>query len=224
MVLIRLAVIGTFFRREENSFPLLHRLLVDSTYKPDEIWLMCETEDDERALRRGLYELYDLELIDSVHPENVRLIHHPTPMVGGSYLEIPYSRKINYALDRTEAEAIVYLDNNSIPAPEKYEVMLDGMKVRGAVYCTQERTGFNEETSYAVEVVPDAFCRLNYTQVMHRPTLDRWDLDMQYANPDLADARFWRKLHVSLGSFYPVGGTTVLDWHYMASPVAAGLE
>jgi hypothetical protein len=46
---------------------------------------------------------------------------------------------------------------------------------------------------------------------------------MKWANPDLADALFWRQLHRVLGPFYPVGGHTVLDEHHIPSPVAVGL-
>jgi len=223
---MRLAVIGTFYGRHENSLPILKRLFVESSRKPDEAWLMCETNEDAEALREAYRALYDAEMLDE-WPDGLKILHLPTPKKRGVYTVIPYSNKINFALNNTEADAIVYLDNGSMPHFEKFRYMLNRLmqkpnKVK-AVYCTQERTGFRDEISVADAVIEDAYCVLNYTQVMHRLTDDRWPTDMTYARPaDLADATFWRKLHKSLGAFYPVG-TQVLDEHHMPSPSAQGL-
>lgn len=223
---MRVAVIGTFFGRHENSFPILHRL-VTSTRQPNECWLMCETDRDAAVLDEAYRELYDLELLDA-WPKWLRLEICPTPRdADGRYAVIPYSNKINTALDRTGCDAIVYLDNNSMPAPDKYEIMAAGLEQRpwcGAVYCTQKRTGFSPTVALADGVVHDGYCAVNYTQVMHRLTADRWTLDMRHADPDLADALFWRSLHATLGPFYPVGGDRVLDEHHIPSPTAAGLK
>jgi hypothetical protein len=219
---VKLAVIGTFYGRHENTFPLLHRLLVDGTRKPDEAWLMCEGHDDVAAIELALDDLYEMELIDGPIP-GVRIISLQTPKVGGRYAVIPYSRKINWALDASQADAFVYLDNNSMPGPDKYAVMAQALEQHpeyGAVYCTQKRTGFNETVFYAEEPVYDAFCVLNYTQVMHRRTDQRWTMDMRWADPDLADGLFWRQLHDKLGPFFPAGGKTIQDWHHIPSPAA----
>lgn len=223
---MKLAVIGTFYGRHENALPLMHRLFVDGTRKPDEAWLMCESQEDSAALIGALEELYELEVLDG-WPEGAQVEVLPTPRDDvGNYAVIPYSNKINWALDHSEADAIVYLDNGSMPAPEKYELMLAALEEHpdwGAVYCAQSRTGWNTQVAPALEIVHDGFCVVNYTQVMHRPTADRWSLDMALADPDLADAWFWRALHQSLGPFHPVAGRRVLDEHHMPSIAAQGL-
>lgn len=218
----RLAVIGTFYERHQNSLPLFHRLFVDGTYKPDQAFLMCEGGEDYSSLVNAYHELYEQEIIEE-WPSGLEVVELSTPRENGVYTEIPYSRKINAALDRSDADYIVYLDNNSMPDADKFRVMKDALDANpewGAVYCTQKRTGWNEMTFEAREVVENAFCVLNFTQVMHRKTDDRWTLDMRYANPDLADAYFWRSLHESIGSFHPTGGVQILDTHHMDSPAA----
>ncbi len=184
---------------------------------------MCETEEDCDALVDAYDALYELEVVDS-WPKWAEVVHLPTPKMNGEYIRIPYSHKINSILMDTQCDLICYLDNGSMPAPEKYKVMAEALEQNpswGAVYCTQHRTGFNEVTSFAHQPVSDAYCALNYTQVMHRRTLDLWTEDMDFANPDLADAMFWRDLHESLGDFWPVGGDRVLDDHHIPNPSAA---
>jgi hypothetical protein len=219
---LTLAVIGTFSGRHKNTFPLMHRLFGDGTRKPDEAWLMCETDQDATVIRDALAELQTLTGV-TADPTIVVL---PTPTAGGTYTEIPYSRKINHALDRTGADLIVYLDNGSMPSPYKYQHMaaaLENDPTIGAVYCTQKRTGYVNETFHADKVVENGNGQLNYTQVMHRYTSDRWTTDMQYANPDLADAMFWTALHERLGAFHPAGGLFIHDDHHMPGPHAAGI-
>jgi hypothetical protein len=222
---VDLAVIGTFYGRPENTFALMHRLFVDGTRKPDEAWLMCETADDRDNIFAAFQELYDLELLDGI-PDECNVLHYPTPLDAGRYAVIPYSNKINAALDATQADLIVYLDNGSMPGPDKYRVMAEALEKHpewGAVFCTQQRTGFSPTTHVADGIVTDGYCAVNYTQVMHRLTTDRWELDMRHANPDLADALFWRALHRSLGDFHPAGGTTVHDFHHIPNPAAVGI-
>lgn len=222
---MKLAVVGTFFGRHSNTFPILRRLL-ECTRIPDECWLMCETEMDAAVVYEAYHELYELEVVDAM-PEWLHVQVLPSPSVDGVYAVIPYSNKINWALDKTEADAVVYLDNNSMPSAEKYDVMLSALEARpewGAVYCTQKRTGFQPTVAVADALVVDGYCAVNYTQVMHRVTADRWTLDMANADPDLADALFWRSLHSSLGPFWPVGGARVHDTHHMPSPAAHGLK
>lgn len=224
---MRLTVIGTFFQRYENSLPLLKRLYVDATRKPDECLLMCETLDDVAAIREGYRALYELELLDTV-PAGMDVRLCPTPRrPGGGYEVIPYAWKINEALNMASGDAIVYLDNNSDPKPGKYAAMLSALEQHpewGAVYCTQRRTGHTAETFVADGPVEDAFCALNYTQVMHRPTADRWPLDLGLADPDLADGVFWRSLHRTLGPFHPAGGPEILDEHDIPHAYAAGIR
>lgn len=215
---MKLAVIGTFHRRYENSFPLMHRLFVDATRKPDEAWLMCEDERDATAIWKAFGELEELDLLKS--PDcHVELL--PTPRKNGDYEVIPYSHKINWALDRTQADAIVYLDNGSRPGPDKYRVMLEALEEHpewGAVYCTQKRTGYLDEVFFAKDVIGVGSGQLNYTQVMHRLTADRWPTEMRHARPDLADSIFWGKLSESLGPVYPAGGERIHDDHHMPTP------
>lgn len=189
--------------------------MVESTRPPDEFWVMCEGPDDAEAVG----EIADERVI-------VQILQ--TPLSGsGGYAVIPYSNKINWALDRTTADYIVYLDNGSMPDPDKYRVMaeaLDEYPEWGAVYVGQHRTGYTDANVHANQVIGDAYGVLNYTQIMHRRTADRWTLDMQWADPDLADAMFWRDLHASLGDFYPVGGNdALLDEHHMEDRKAVGL-
>lgn len=223
---MRYAVIGTFFRRYENSLPLLKRLYIDATRQPDEAFLMCETDADVDALAQAWADLYDLELVDRM-PDTLHIVLCPTPQVDGRYEVIPYAHKINTALALTTCDAIVYLDNGSDPKPEKYQTMVEALEANpdwGAVYCTQKRTGYLDETFMAAEVIPNAYCRLNYTQVMHRITEDRWPLDMRLADPDTADGVFWSVLHNTLGDFYPCGDHRILDEHEMPFAHAVGIR
>lgn len=154
----------------------------------------------------------------------IELVLLPTPRTEkGTYSVIPYSHKINLALSRTAAEAVCYLDNHSVPAETKYETMVAGLAHHPLVYVSQRRSGYVNEDHLAIDVIPDGHSRVNFTQVAHRLTIDRWTEDMHWANPDLADALFWRSLAQTLGPMYPVGGTTILDEHRMDSAAAAGL-
>lgn len=220
-----LAVIATLYGRHENTLPLLHRLWVDSTRKPDETFLMCENVDDVTAVMNASDLLRnEFEIMDEP-PGKVYIYELPTPHEGGRYSVIPYSNKINYALDRAESDLIVYLDNGSMPSDDKFEIMARGLEEHpewGAVYCTQKRTGMHEMIAPADVPCEDGYCALNYTQVMHRKTEDRWTLDMNHANPDLADGIFWRSLHQTLGVFFPVGGERILDTHHIPNPAAVG--
>lgn len=214
---MKLAVIGTFYKKFDSSRKAIEAVLA-STYAPDEFWVICETEYDLQNAKAMLGDKW---------PTRMRMLHLPTPTTGGEYDVIPYSYKINHALDNSEADAFVYLDNGSVPHPDKYELMLSSLGCSdkiGAVYCPQRRTGYHEVIDMATEVVPDAFCRLNFTQVMHRKTDARWTMDMQHAKPnDIADALFWRELHKRVGAFYPVDCGYILDDHHIPSPVANGL-
>jgi beta-galactosidase GanA len=147
-----------------------------------------------------------------------------TPKNGEKYAVIPYSNKINFALDNTDADLICYLDNGSMPHRKKYQIMaktLEENPTWGAVYCSQHRTGFQDMVHLAEEPIPDPYAKVNYTQAMHRKTDKRWTLDMQYATPnDLADALFWQSLDTT---FYPVPTEEILDVHNMESQKASGV-
>lgn len=219
-----LAVICPFYGRHESAFPLLHRLFIGGTAHPTEVHFVCEEEADQNALLDAYRELFELELLDD-WPKGLIITRYPTPMNGNAYAEIPYSRKINLALDTTGCDLITYLDNGSMPDPLKYETMVAGLESHpewGAVYCGQKRTGMHELTCQAQDPVEDAYCGLNFTQVMHRKTTDRWPVDMRHANPDLADGLFWRSLHASLGVFFPVGIGRILDEHHIPNASAQG--
>lgn len=209
---MKLAVIGTFYQRRDRTAELVKRVMVESSRPPDEFWIMCEEADDAAAVPE------EAQADERVH---VQIL--PTPRNGDDYAVIPYSNKINWALDRSTADAFVYLDNGSTPHVLKYEVMLRALGSHGAVYCGQQRTGMHTVASQAVEPIADAYCVLNYTQVMHRRSADRWELDMKYARPDLADALFWRSLHRTFGDFHPAGVGHLLDEHRIESTQAVGL-
>lgn len=183
----RLAVIVTAYgKRGAENIPRIIEALKAQTRQPDEVWWMTE----------GMAGIgTDL----------------PTPRnTDGSYAVIPYAVKINHALDRTTCDYVTYFTDDSWTAPEKYERMvaaLDENPEWGAVYCTQE---FGDGLlRVANEVVTDAHCVVDHTQVMHRLTADRWPEEI--GDITVGDAVFWRRLHATLGPFYPVG-VEVLDY------------
>lgn len=206
----KLAVIGTFYQRYEQSRACLEAVL-SSTRVPDEIIIVCETQEDANNISKlGRRKRVQVHVL-------------PTPKDDAGYTVIPYSHKINFALDNTDADYIVYLDNGSMPDVDKYRLMAQALDKNPdwfAVYCTQERTGYAPMVHVAQSVVNDPHSVINYTQAMHRKTDKRWTLDMQYAKPnDVADAMFFQSLGVP---FYPVG-EQILDTHHMESPMASGL-
>lgn len=186
--------------------------------------MVCETEEDARVAEDAVAELVELEVLHR-RPKCLRIVHLPTPQSGGAYEVIPYSNKINWALDQTQADAVVYLDNGSMPAPEKYEVMLAGIDAgHQAVYCTQEFTGFASGFRGLVGPVEQPKGRLNFTQVMHTVGPERWTLDMKWANPDWADGLFFLDLIPRVGLIHPVGDPDKpLDFHHIPSPAAGHL-
>lgn len=217
---MKLAVIGTFYKKPEESQRAFKAVLA-STRKPDEFWALCEREEDLLNLLKCFPDGVDI-------PEWVHLLVVPTPnRLTGAYAVTPYSFKINLALDLSEADAFVYLDNGSVPHPLKYEMMLavlEAMPEMHTVYCSQERTGYAPTVFRADRIVLQPFCTLNFTQVMHRRTHHRWSLDLNLAVPtDLVDAYFWEALKTSYGPFYPVPSDEILDWHHIPSPAANGM-
>lgn len=177
------AIITAYGERGKRNIDKITAALLAQTRTVDQVWLV--TED------MGLG------------------IDLPTPRgEDGRYAVVPYAYKTNYALDRCDADYVFYVTDDSLPDPRKVEVMagaLDEHPDWGAVYCGQVRNG---HTYDARETMHDAYCRVDHTQVMHRLTDDRWSLDMR--DMRLGDAVFWRKLHASLGPFYPV--PEILDY------------
>lgn len=196
----KLAIIATLYgqRSLDNAERLSHAVR-RQVREQDELWLMYEGDEGFRAA---------LEICGPVAGACIP-VEVATPRdANGQYAIIPYSAKINHALDRTEADYIAYLTDDSWPAPEKYERMaaaLDENPEWGAVYCAQD---YGDAVRPAVDVMHDAHCKVDHTQVMHRLTADRWPLDM--TDITVGDAIFWRRLHASLGAFYPVN--EVLDF------------
>lgn len=186
--------------------------------------MVCETLEDARVAKDAVDELIELEVLDKA-PDSLRLVHLPTPQTDGQYDVIPYSHKINWALDHSDADAFVYLDNDSMPAPEKYEVMLEAMQGRYSVYCSQRRTGFAGMDFMEQGTIASPFCVLNFTQVMHGRTDARWSLDMRDANPDIADGKFFRDLVQRHGPIFAAGAKkrAILDYHHIPSPAATHL-
>lgn len=205
---MNLAVIGTFYRRYENTLPLLERVF--DCPGISELWLMCETPKDREVVYSAL------TLLERYHDDSVQVHLLPTPGAP-NYDVVPYSLKHNFALDRSAADAFCYLDNSSMPESDKYDVMLAALEEHdwGAVYCAQQRTGYDEGINYPGVPVPDGFCVLNHTQVMHRASDARWPLEIEKAG--LGDAFFWRELHARFGPFHPVG-PDVLDHHHQPHP------
>lgn len=213
---MKLAAIATMYQRHDKTLPLLEAVL-GSSRRPDELWIMCEGLDDAKVAADAL---------DALKAEGIAIVVLKTPRVNENYAVIPYSHKINWVLSRTSADVVCYIDNNSIPSQDKYRVMLEALEKHpdwGAVYCSQQRSGIDPKAAWADSVLADAYAIVNYTQVMHRKTDDRWTENMAHANPDLADALFWRSLHKTLGAFHPVDAPTIHDWHHIPSHAAQGL-
>ena len=198
----RLAVIATLYgQRSIDNAPRIAAALREQTLIPDELWLMYEGDAGWEAAA----DIAGWVIESGPYPH---IIEVATPRdENGHYTEIPYSRKANRALDQTEADYIVYLTDDSWPAPEKYERMvaaLDENPEWGAVYCSQDFGGIRT----ADLLMTDAHCRVDHTQVMHRLTADRWPTEI--ADIMVGDAIFWRRLHASLGPFWPIN--EVLDF------------
>jgi hypothetical protein len=196
-----LVVIGTFYNRP-SRIPMLARALREQTRQPDICVLIGETAADAAALAKESW------------PGETLIAILPTPIENDRYLVLPYSRKINAALDLVSgcADLVTYVTDDSLPAREKYERMEREIYESGAgvVYCTQDRGGGN--LMWASEIIRDAWCVVDHTQVMHRfsPRV-RWPVLPEEADIRLGDAWFWRRLHAEFGSFYPVRSEEPLD-------------
>jgi glycosyltransferase involved in cell wall biosynthesis len=204
----RLAVIGTFHRRPW-AIPRIAEALRAQTRKPDELWLLWDDEDDQAPLLR----LAD----EAVDDWGIKTYVEYEP---GQPDDIPYSRKINLALDWTRADHIAYLTDDSLPQPDKYARMVEKLdQGHGAVYCSQDygradspehwlAGGTHQGVRLAENPQPDPYCRIDHTQVAHARSDDRWPLDRTYMR--LGDAMFFRQLAASLGPFQPI--PEILDW------------
>lgn len=193
-----LAVIVTAYgERGADNLPRLREAIRASTREPDETWVLVERIPQGRRLLGKWAGKTRHRIIDTPRHED------------GTYALVPYSLKQNYALDRTECDYIAYATDDSWPSPEKYAAMaayLDSYPEVGAVYCTQDYGGV---TRVADLLMSDAHCKVDHTQVMHRRTADRWPEEIEHLT--LGDAVFWRRLHESLGPFYPLG-PDVMDY------------
>lgn len=210
---MRLAIIAPWYERRDRTAALMERVLHESSRRPDLLWVIGETPADVDVAQ----EFYR----DNGMTE-VRFDVLATPRSGTGYEVIPHANKINWALSQLDGECVGYLDNLSMPAVDKYERMMRALEEHpdwGAVYCGQESSGRNfGGLAYAIDPIADAYCVLNYTQVIHRDTQRRWPLDMAYAN--LGEALLWRELHQDVGAFHPVGPEPLdghefvaVDWH-----------
>lgn len=199
----RVAMLATFYRRPELVAPVAAAVRAQ-TRSPDELWLLCETEADEALLAAEQW------------PIAPRLIRLDCPRdASGRPIANPLAVELNYALDRTSADYILYVPDDSLPNPRKIEHMaaaLDAHPEWGAVYCGIVQTlpaGSEPRICRADTIVEDAYLVLDMVQVMHRRTDDRWPRDMSLIR--ICDAHFWRRLHTRLGAFYPVD--ELLDAH-----------
>lgn len=186
-------------------------MLVESSRVPDETWVVCENDDDARVALDALAELRADAIVHTL----------PTPVTNGLYTRVPYSHKINWVLDRSTADLFTYLDNGSMPHPDKYRVMADTIEREGhgAVYCTQQRSGHDSTLFQAQHPIPDGFCVLNHTQVMNRATVARWPEELEWGS--VADGVFWRRLTRQFGPIQPSGDPdVVLDEHRVDGPLS----
>lgn len=195
------AVVTLYGERGTRNLAGILDALRAQTRPADTVYLMCEdvVSADPSVV---------IELASGVRGLRYHQLH--TPRDGnGRYSVIPYAHKINVALRHAREDYIVYVTDDSLPHPEKFHLMaaaLDADPTVGVVYCKQRRNG---GVSGDQGMVPDAFCRIDHTQVMHRRTDDRWTLDVQHMR--LGDAWFWRSLHASLGPFHYVPSDDPLD-------------
>jgi hypothetical protein len=202
-----LAVVATFFRRP-LLVPRIAEALRTQTRPADEVWLMYEDPDDCLPLAMAW---------DEGHALAGGLLRY-LPDEG----TLPVSVGINMALDRSDADYVTYLTDDSLPLPEKFEQMagaLDANPDWFAVYCSQDyghasghedwlAGGQRSGIRTADNPEPRPFCRVDHTQVMHRRTDVRWPLSpgaIRYS-----DGVFFRDLADKHGPFMPVPG--VLDW------------
>lgn len=202
--LSRVAVIGTFHRRPER-IPAIVEALGAQTRIPDDVWLMCDREDE--AVYDALLDFADVATgWVPPHRRDPAFDFWPEPLVvpltppAGV---IPYSWRINVALEQQgPGDYILYLTDDSLPHPRKIELMaaaLDDHPDWGQVYCGQDRNGSIHNPG---TVIQDPWCVLDHTQVMHRYTEDRWPLELDKIK--LGDAHFWMALRARQGPFYPV--------------------
>jgi hypothetical protein len=189
------AILTAYGKRGEQNIPAIAEALRAQTRPAD--WLFVMYEGIPYSVVEGAFSgIRDAvwERVDTPREEN------------GRYAVVPYSLKINRALDaideRGGCDYIVHVTDDSLPHPEKFAKMtraLDEHPDWGAVYCYQQRNG---QVMGDQGVVDDAYAKIDHTQVMHRRTSDRWPLET--AHMLLGDANYWRALHRSLGPFYPV--------------------
>ena len=187
------AAIVTLYNRPHNV-PRVAAAWDAQTKRPDELWVLAEG--------KIMQEIYRSEWYDWRHMRDLPTARNPD----GTYAVVPYAQKINYALDRTACDYIIYGTDDSFPAPDKVERMsaaLDANPDWGVVYCGQSWRSPDGNEGHRGDMGPvaNAHSVIDHTQVMHRLTADRWALDSDIR---LGDAAFWMKLHASLGAFHPV--------------------
>ena len=198
-----LAVLITLGSRPENVPSMVAGLRAQTTQDFTAVWL-CETEDMAQTVRDvcAMFEVVE----PRQHALHIYVRETPRD-ADGRYAVVPYSYKVNLGLDEMDCPFVTYMTDDSHPRPEKYEAMIRALR-GGAkvVYVGQVRNG----TAYdANGPVPDAFCKLDHTQVAHVATDARWPEGIDKMT--LGDAYFWRELHARYGAFEPVPGG-ILDW------------
>jgi hypothetical protein len=199
---VSLAVVGTFYRRPWAVQTIVDALAQQSLL-PDEIWFVGDSPEDI-AYGDG----HGLPI------ENVVLERSPAL--------IPYSQSINFVLDRTDADYIAYLTDDSVPRPAKYERMVERLDAGAkAVYVSQAHCKVADPATWllaarqqpgfirrAERPEPAPFCTVDHTQVAHVRTDLRWPLDRQ--DIKLGDGVFFRALVAEVGPLEPID--EVLDW------------
>jgi hypothetical protein len=201
-----LAVIFTVYNRPWALAPIV-RALEGQSRQADEIVVACERFADFTAAHEAMRGM-------------VNTLWIVAPEAGQN----PLGVVINYALDRTDADYIAYLTDDSLPHPDKYRLMAEALDENpdwGAVYCTQDYGTAESPEAWlaaagrydgsrrtASEPTSDPFTRVDHTQVMHRRCEARWPLS--YDDRKLSDAHFFKALVEEVGPIYPV--PDVLDW------------
>lgn len=187
----RLAVIGTFYRRP-HLYPGIAAAIRAQTRQPDELWCMYEDPSDLVELAKQRWGDATVYFVPVVVPRDEH----------GRMAVVAPSLCINVALDRTDADFITYLTDDSLPLPDKYAAMVAVLEGgAGAVYCSQDFSD-GGDIRWAREEQPDPYCRVDHTQVAHRRSPDRWPTDLKTVRA--SDGVFFRDLVARFGPLAPI--------------------
>jgi len=199
-------------------------------------------QDAVMSVLRQTYREFELIVLDdnSDDPEQHRLLEycdrHPKCRVWRSDVtasergkKVRYAVLANVGLRLAAGEYITYLCDDDFYYKERLKRMVARLDRDGvqAVYGTQALLVDGQVTGYraAVEVLEDAFCKVDHSSVMHTKAVANqvggWDESPQ--NWRFADGVFWRKLNQAGHAFHPIN--EVLDAHrFHAGSVTSCIE